>query len=608
MGPVLSDADLVAPKVINPDAVYVTHYVTTAPDGTQTLTPVPSALSDEDLMAPTAKEAPTTLGGTAKAAGSSLIGGFESFDPSTALASGADMGIDVGASLIKKLGASPLFTDTAAANLQDLRKGAGFTTGMERQQAAGVYHAPQNRTERYASAIASMIPNAALGPEGLPLKVASVVLPGVGSEAAREGAQAAGMGPVGQGVASAVGAAAGGGLTRLRVGDLPKVGLPEARALTQEGVSLTPGQRLGGIALSAEDKAQSLPILGDAIRGARTRGRLSLNRAVANRALAPIGEVLPADVKPGVDAVAHVEQRLGDAYDRAKAMISSVTPDDDFNTALDGIRASLKSEAPTVLARFNALVGDHVLARFSSGPLDGAAIQDMKSQLGELAADNIGGGGADRTLGRKLNDVAAQITALAGRASPDYVAAQGAADKGWANFVRMRNAASRTGTDSGVFTPGQLKLAVRTEDASVGKGGAARGSATLADLANNAASVMNQTIPNSGTTDRLLLAGLGAAAAGPGHFGVPVVAGLSAASVPYLLMGRRIAAEAVRDGASPEFVRSAAAKLEALAAEDPNVIPLLGRVRRRLGDVAPIAASAAALSLSGGGQDQQEGR
>lgn len=438
-------------------------------------------------------------------------------------------------------------------------------------------------------------------PHQMASDAASIAVPFAGElNAARKAAgaaKAAGMSQVGH---ETMLAARGGAQARLAAPQ-PQVRMPAPATAVQllkgERVSLTPGQRMGGMALAVEDKAMSAPILGDAIRGARLRGRESFNRAAMNRALAPIGEALPRDVPVGNDAVAHVEQRLGDAYTRANGLISNVMPDAEFAQGLAQVRAGLKGQPPSVLKAFDNIITDRVLSRLEAGPLDGAAVQDIKSQLGELAADNLAGGGAERTLGRHLALVADQVTALAGRKSPDYLAAQKAADRGWANFVRIRNAASRTGTDSGVFTPSQLKTAVRAEDRSVGKGGTARGSAPMADLANAGASAMNSVIPNSGTTDRAMLAAVTAGGAGVvPHVGLPVVGALAAASVPYLLMGRRIAGAALRPGASPELLAASAKRLQALSAQEPQLIPLLKAVTRRLRDAAPAGGTSALTS------------
>ncbi|MFD2502123.1 hypothetical protein ACFSTI_29265 [Rhizorhabdus histidinilytica] len=95
---------------------------------------------------------------------------------------------------------------------------------------------------------------------------------------------------------------------------------PQVQTLIDAGVPLTPGQIVGqgGIvgrsAKTIEDSVANLPVVGNAIRGARARANEGLNRAATNRALGPIGEELPRTVDVGHDAVAYAGDRLRAAY------------------------------------------------------------------------------------------------------------------------------------------------------------------------------------------------------------------------------------------------------------------------------------------------------
>ncbi|PTN50654.1 hypothetical protein DAI43_15550 [Achromobacter xylosoxidans] len=74
----------------------------------------------------------------------------------------------------------------------------------------------------------------------------------------------------------------GGGLVGAAAGRLLSPGAarnPQIQTLLDEGVTPTPGQLMGGVARTVEDKAMSVPIVGDAIRAARTRGVEDFNRA-----------------------------------------------------------------------------------------------------------------------------------------------------------------------------------------------------------------------------------------------------------------------------------------------------------------------------------------
>jgi hypothetical protein len=79
---------------------------------------------------------------------------------------------------------------------------------------------------------------------------------------------------------------------------------PEVAELLGEGVPMTPGQIIGGMAKRIEDKAVSLPVVGDAIIGAQRRSVEGFNRAALNRVLKPIGEKATKIGREGLEAAA----------------------------------------------------------------------------------------------------------------------------------------------------------------------------------------------------------------------------------------------------------------------------------------------------------------
>ena len=85
---------------------------------------------------------------------------------------------------------------------------------------------------------------------------------------------------------------------------------PEIALLRQEGITPTMGQSIGGMARNIEDKSMSLPIVGNAITGARANSLQDLNRAVYNRALSPLGIKYNGPV--GQEGVANVRKTLSD--------------------------------------------------------------------------------------------------------------------------------------------------------------------------------------------------------------------------------------------------------------------------------------------------------
>lgn len=311
-----------------------------------------------------------------------------------------------------------------------------------------------------------------------------------------------------------------------------------AQVLAAEGVPLTPGQRLGGIVKNTEDLAQRAPILGQAIRGARQRSVEGLNAAVANRALAPIGQRLPGNIPPGHDAVGYVSDALGQAYDDAAAMVPQVHVDDAFGQALAAIGQRANELPPGIGEQFQNIVQNRLNSRLGNGPLTGPQMRQVQSELGYLASQQSGSGdAAQRALGDMLDDASGEIGGLIGRNNPEAGDLIQRANQGWANFSRLRNAASRA--KGGVATPGQLAQAVRMGDRSVGKGAVARGDALMQDLTDAASRVMPDAYGNPGTADAASMMGLLTTAVVKPHVGIPAAAGLAAASVPYRLMGRR---------------------------------------------------------------------
>ena len=359
----------------------------------------------------------------------------------------------------------------------------------------------------------------------------------------------------------------------------PKAPTPQ-RTLKAAGVSLTPGQQIGGLAKSTEDLAQRAPILGPAIRGARERGVASLNRAVANRALQPLGEVVPPNVKNGHPAVSYVADRLGKEYDQAAAMVPQVVRDPEFNAALANINTQI-SELPADLGvQFKNILKNRLDSRFA-GPISGQQLRTIQSEISGIAAKRSASeDGGQQALGDMLEGVSDELKNLLGRANPAAGEKIATANEGWSSYVRLRNAAARS-NKNGIFTPSQLSTSVRMTDKSVGKGNVAKGQAVLQDLSGAASRLMPDAFGNPGTADAVGLGALGTMTLMNPIKGAGVAAGLTAAATPYMLMGRKIVTE-LPSTASRAEIESAVSQLAALAGKDPKVIPYQRMLEARL--------------------------
>jgi hypothetical protein len=350
---------------------------------------------------------------------------------------------------------------------------------------------------------------------GLP----AAMLPGAGSliGAAAYGGGLGALTPVGEGesVASNAGLGALGGVAGNALGRAtsqaiaPTMNKPAA-AMVGNGITLTPGQRLGGGWKRAEDAMTSMPVIGDSIKSAQRRSFEEFNAAIADRALTKIGGKLPPGTM-GREAVAYTEKALGDAYESAINRIGSVRADPQFVSDIGKLQTMLKASPmpKDVQAQFVKVVNSQMLGKFQGqGAITGRTFKEMESEIGRLATRYGADASVDKQLlGDALQEAQAMLRGLLERsAGPDLAKDVKAVNSGWAEFKRMQRAAGMVGAKEGVFSPEQYMSAVKALDKSKDKGAFARGSALGMDIADPAVKAMGSTVPDSGTPFRTLMA------------------------------------------------------------------------------------------------------
>ncbi len=289
----------------------------------------------------------------------------------------------------------------------------------------------------------------------------------------------------------------------------PKASLnPNLKLLADAGVKPTIGQTLGGVANRVEEKATSIPILGDAISSARAQTLEQFNRAAINRASGKVGASVD---EVGQSGVAKAGDALSAAYDDAISKVKFVRFDQQFASDLGQLRNMAQALTPPMRSKFNQKLDDVVGGRVSAaGSMLGETVKKVDSELGNLAGRY---GKSSVASEQELADAFKQLQALlrqqVARSSPAASDALKKADAGWANLVRVEGAAKAAKNNGGVFTPAQLNMAIQTADGSVRKRAVARGTALMQDLANAGQNVIGNKVPNSFTTDRALIAGGG---------------------------------------------------------------------------------------------------
>jgi hypothetical protein len=387
------------------------------------------------------------------------------------------------------------------------------------------------------------------------------------------------------------GALAGGGR---RIGEMANTTPPQAgtraaqvQILRDNGVSLTPGQQLGGVVKTAEDLAMRAPILGTAIKGARARGVESMNRARGNSALDHIGEGVPANIPAGGPMVDHVQGRLGAEFDRAYAMVPEINVQEP--ALLDGLSriGRAKHDLPAPLRdQFDSIVSAR-LERLQGAVASGETVGGIRSELNTLAGGYLKATDpGQQALGRMIAELGDELDGAITRANPAAGAILQNARTGYGEYIQIERAS--TAANGRPFSPGQLENAVKASDNSVRHGAMGRGNARGQEFANAARTVMPDQFGNPGSADAIAGGALAVNALHAPITTTAIAGGLTAAATPYFMMARNVV-DRLPANASRRQIEAAAAEIEQLATKDSNVIILRDEIARRLGAASGIA-------------------
>ena len=370
------------------------------------------------------------------------------------------------------------------------------------------------------------------------------------------------------------GAALGGALPAV-TGSLARLVSPKASVnpkldlLKSEGVDPTIGQALGGRLGQAEEKLQSVPILGDMISRAKGKANNQFEAAAYNRVLAPIGQKLPDNLS-GRDAVNFAEGAIKQQYDDVLNKIGAITTDNQFKTNIGNLKGMVNGlmMPKAEKSKFMSSLNDVQQSIDRNGVLTSEGYKTLESSLGTDArklgsSQNIYEGKlapAVKQLQQELKDM---LKRQAGTNADEL----SKANSSWAQFKRVQRASSSLGAEDGAFSPAQLQSAVKAMDKSKDKGSFARGGALMQDLTDAGKSVLTGKVGNSFTTDRMLMGGgLGSAL---GYFIDPSVPlGLAAGAGLYTNPVQRALVSAV--SSRPQSAQKAA---ELVRKSRPYLIP-----------------------------------
>jgi hypothetical protein len=295
---------------------------------------------------------------------------------------------------------------------------------------------------------------------------------------------------------------------------------PDLALLRREGVEPTIGQTLGGGWNRFEEKATSMPLVGDMIRRARDRSREQFNVAAINRATRPVGVTINEQGQAGVG---RAQRALGHAYDDAERQMGSFRLDRRGIGELRNLRNMAQSLPDRERAAFQQAWQRELGQMSPRGVMLPEAWKRTDSVLGKDAARFSGANdGYQQQLGDALSEFQRILRDTGQRQNPGARAAYEAADRGYAALTRVENASNSAKLTGGSFTPGQLLGAVQRGDTSVRDRVTARGEALMQDLGTAGQNVLGNKVPDSGTAGRLLT-NIGSLGAGGGAAGLGLI-------------------------------------------------------------------------------------
>jgi hypothetical protein len=354
-----------------------------------------------------------------------------------------------------------------------------------------------------------------------------------------------------------------------------------------QGVFPTIGQRFGRsgfggrVANTAEQALQSFPGLGALISRARQIPRDQFQIGAFNDALGDIGQRLPDNMAVGTEPHVNASQAFRNAYNTARQGMQFV-PDQGYVTDHAAFNQRLNNGVlnQNQVDQVQRVINNSVGSRLPNGggTMGGQAYQTAGTEIGD-AIDAWSRDGTTRPMAEALRDYQTIFDNAARRNSnPQAVQLLDAADRGYAKLVRIQDAAQRVGGDSGTFSPRAFDRSVQRTAGGVRSGPFLRGEALMQDYADAGRGLVD-TLPNSGTADRLLTGQAVTGASGVALGAPAAIAAHPGALAPFLAYLPGVDAAVKRLIAPRQYTLPPILSdpLNALGAQVNNLAPIAGR-------------------------------
>lgn len=267
---------------------------------------------------------------------------------------------------------------------------------------------------------------------------------------------------------------------------------PSVQYLRDLNIPLTAGQAAGGFLKSVEDKATSIPLIGDIINNRRREGIEAFNREAMGRAGEPIG-FTPSDIgKAGVD---QLYGAAGNAYDQATAG-ANVPLDGQFISDMGAFGQAADALPDDLRVRAAKAIQNRVAPISDAGVLTGESYQQAIRGLKGYKAETPKPG-FEQDYRDALTLAQDALTEQMNRGGGAHVVeGLGNANAAYRGIKTIDNAANRADGAGYVFTPSQLQDALKVTNRKF------PGSSPLNELADQGQAVLPSRIADSGTPGR----------------------------------------------------------------------------------------------------------
>jgi len=491
---------------------------------------------------------------------------------------------------------------TGRRQLQDTERSANIPQALAESVGAGILKAPAAVGQFFGSDALSKIANAIQAHAGEISYPAVAELGGLGGEMlgtavpVAKGIQMAGKIPNALGKSElfkgAVGAGIAGGLTPTAptedYGDFasqkakqvflsagigapvakvtqmllnPKIS-PDLQKLMDLGMDkFTLGQLSSGLPFigtalrEGEKKATSVPLVGDIIGSGLRTSFKDFNKAMANKALEPLGITVPKGVKEGNETNQWINKEINDAYDNV--VNNSVFRRDVIDTNGQNVAQRLLAESqrlapfiPSYAKDFNKnVIGDIIKPIENSKIMGGDSYRALEKRLGELTTEAYA---KSSDLGKAYEKMLESLRSELAIQNPTVSKHLLNTHEVFKNMKVIEEASSRRAQDLGIYTPEQFSSAVK---AKAGKQQTSMGMGRFVDEAQSAKNVLGGTVPDSGTAGRTavqnLFLGGGLGAVG----GLPLLVKGAIAGGAYSPLGMKVMTNLATK--RPQMMRSA---------------------------------------------------